>query len=50
LLRNGSIALHVRGIALMLSTADAKVVEAYAAECEEKARRLIEDQRMPIAA
>ncbi len=35
---------------MMLSTADAKVAEAYAAECEEKARRLIEDQRLPIAA
>jgi hypothetical protein len=43
-------AARARGIAMMLSTADAKVAEAYAAECEEKARRLIEDQRLPIAA
>ena len=43
-------AARARGIAMMLSTVDAKLAEAYAAECEEKARRLIEEPRMLIAA
>ncbi|MGB7040477.1 MAG: hypothetical protein WBD83_12880 [Xanthobacteraceae bacterium] len=43
-------AARARGIAMMLSTVDAKVAEAYAAECEERVRRLIEEPRMLIAA
>jgi hypothetical protein len=42
-------AVRARGIAMMLSRADAKVVEAYAAECEAKAKRL-EENELPIAA
>jgi hypothetical protein len=34
----------------MLSKADAKVAEAYAAECEAEAKRLSEAQGTPIAA
>jgi hypothetical protein len=45
-----SRAARAREIALMLSKADAKVVEAYAAECEAKAILLIEEQRVQIAA
>ena len=37
-------------IAMMLSEADANVVEAYAAECEAEAKRLIEEQEALIAA
>jgi hypothetical protein len=43
-------AARARAIAMMLSKADANVVEAYAAECEATAERLIEEQRLPIAA
>jgi len=43
-------AARARGIAMMLSKADAMVVEAYAAECEAEAKRVIEAQRAPIAA
>src|SRR5271154_2610945 len=43
-------AARARGIAMMLSKADAAVVEAYAAECEAEAKRLIEEQSVPIAA
>jgi hypothetical protein len=43
-------AARAREIALMLSNADAKLVEAYAAECEAEAILLIEEQRMRIAA
>jgi hypothetical protein len=35
---------------MMLSRADANVVETYAAECEAEAERLIGGQRVPIAA
>jgi hypothetical protein len=43
-------ASRARDIAMMLSKADAKIVEAYAAECEAKANWLIEAQKLPIAA
>ncbi len=43
-------AARARQIAMMLSSADANVVEAYAAECEAEAKRLIEIQSVPIAA
>ncbi len=43
-------AARARGIAMMLSRADAMVVEAYAAECEAEARRAIEAQRVAVAA
>ncbi len=43
-------AARAREIALMLSKADAKVVEAYATECEAEAILLIEEQRVRIAA
>lgn len=39
-----------RGIAMMLSKTDADVTEAYAAECEAEARRLMEEQQVLIAA
>jgi len=35
---------------MMLSKADAKVAEAYAADCEAEAKRLIDDQGSWIAA
>jgi hypothetical protein len=43
-------AARARGIAMMPSKADAKAVEAYAAECEAKAILLIGEQRVRIAA
>ncbi len=43
-------AARARGIAMMLSRADAMVVEAYAAECEAEAKRVIEARGVPIAA
>ena len=42
-------AARARVIAMMLSGADANVVEAYAAECEAEAKRLIEEQEALIA-
>jgi hypothetical protein len=35
---------------MMLSKTDADVTEAYAAECEAEARRLMEEQQVLIAA
>jgi hypothetical protein len=43
-------ATRAREIALMLSRADAAVVEAYAAECEAQAARLVEEHGLSIAA
>jgi hypothetical protein len=43
-------AARARAIAMMLSRADAKVAEAYAAECEAEAKRLSEAHGTPIAA
>lgn len=43
-------AARARAIAMMLSKADAKVAEAYAADCEAEAKRLIDDQGSWIAA
>jgi len=43
-------AARARGIAMLLSMADAEVVETYAAECEATAQRLIDEQKLPIAA
>jgi hypothetical protein len=45
-----SRAARARQIAMMLSSADAKVAEAYAAECEAEAKRLSEAHGAPIAA
>ena len=43
-------ASRARAIAAMLSRSDAQLVEAYAAECEAEAKRIIEQQRALIAA
>jgi hypothetical protein len=43
-------AARARALAMMLSKADAKVAEAYAAECEAEAKRLSEAYRTPVAA
>jgi hypothetical protein len=43
-------AARARAIAMMLSKADAKVAEAYAAECEAEAKRLSEAHGTPLAA
>jgi hypothetical protein len=43
-------ASRARTIGAMLSRSDAQVVEAYAAECEAEARRIIEQPKALIAA
>ena len=43
-------AAQARRIARMLPVADAKMLDAYAIECEAEATRLIAEQKLPIAA
>jgi hypothetical protein len=43
-------AARARALALMLSNADAKVAETYAAECEAEAKRLSDANETPLAA